>query len=123
MKVINIKSYRRNLKGTKSQRIEYVDALKGFAIFCVVWGHSLQYLKNEYDFYHNPILAIYLLQRLIREFGMNRLIDFPNINIWIYNLTVTPLIALSVLAICMEIIRFTSRYKYINGVLFGIRNY
>ncbi len=36
-------------------RIEYIDALKGFAIFCVVWGHSLQYLKKGHDFYHNPI--------------------------------------------------------------------
>lgn len=39
----------------KSKRIEYIDALKGFAIFCVLWGHSLQYLKKEYDFFHNPI--------------------------------------------------------------------
>lgn len=37
------------------QRIEYIDALKGLAIFFVLWGHSLQYLKNEADFFHNPI--------------------------------------------------------------------
>jgi fucose 4-O-acetylase-like acetyltransferase len=35
------------------QRIEFIDALKGFAIFCVLWGHSLQYLRNEDDFFHN----------------------------------------------------------------------
>ena len=39
----------------KNQRIEHIDALKGFAIFCVLWGHSLQYLKNGYDFFHNPM--------------------------------------------------------------------
>ena len=38
---------------TESRRIEYVDALKGIAIFCVLWGHSLQYLQNGYDFFHN----------------------------------------------------------------------
>ena len=39
----------------EKQRIEYIDVLKGFAIFCVLWGHSLQYLKNGYDFFHNPM--------------------------------------------------------------------
>ena len=39
----------------KKQRIEYIDALKGIAIFFVLWGHSLQYLKNGYDFFHNPM--------------------------------------------------------------------
>lgn len=39
------------------QRIEHIDALKGFAIFCVLWGHSLQYLRNGYDFFHNPMFA------------------------------------------------------------------
>ena len=42
-------------KTKKKQRIEYIDALKAFAIFCVLWGHSLQYLKNGYDFFHNPM--------------------------------------------------------------------
>ncbi|HSI76282.1 MAG TPA: acyltransferase family protein [Lunatimonas sp.] len=37
------------------KRIEYIDALKGFAIFLVLWGHSLQYLKNGYDAFQNPV--------------------------------------------------------------------
>jgi fucose 4-O-acetylase-like acetyltransferase len=37
-----------------NKRIEFIDALKGFAIFCVLWGHSLQYLRGNYDFFHNP---------------------------------------------------------------------
>jgi fucose 4-O-acetylase-like acetyltransferase len=39
----------------KGKRIEFVDALKGFAIFLVLWGHSIQYLKNGTDFFHNPV--------------------------------------------------------------------
>ncbi len=38
-----------------NKRIEYIDALKGFAIFIVIWGHSLLNLKNGYDFFHNPV--------------------------------------------------------------------
>lgn len=34
-------------------RIEYIDALKGFAIYLVVWGHALQFLRNGHDFWHN----------------------------------------------------------------------
>jgi fucose 4-O-acetylase-like acetyltransferase len=40
---------------TKKKRIDYIDLLKGFAIFCVLWGHSLQYLRNGADFFHNPV--------------------------------------------------------------------
>jgi fucose 4-O-acetylase-like acetyltransferase len=40
---------------TKTGRIEYVDTLKCFAIFCVLWGHAMQYLKGSYDFFHNPM--------------------------------------------------------------------
>lgn len=43
------------IKGHDKQRIEHIDALKGFAIFCVLWGHSVQYLRNGYDFFHNPV--------------------------------------------------------------------
>ncbi|MDR0546190.1 MAG: acyltransferase family protein [Dysgonamonadaceae bacterium] len=38
-----------------TKRIEFIDALKGFAIFCVLWGHALQYLRGNYDFFHNPL--------------------------------------------------------------------
>jgi fucose 4-O-acetylase-like acetyltransferase len=37
------------------KRIEFIDLLKGFAIFLVLWGHSLQYLRNNSDFFHNTI--------------------------------------------------------------------
>ena len=33
-------------------RLKYIDGLKGFAIFCVLWGHSIQYMRND-DFFHN----------------------------------------------------------------------
>jgi fucose 4-O-acetylase-like acetyltransferase len=39
------------------KRIEYVDALKGFGIFCVLWGHSIQYLRTDSSFLENEIYA------------------------------------------------------------------
>ena len=37
------------------QRIEYLDALKGFAIFLVIWGHCIQYLKKDIDVFQNTV--------------------------------------------------------------------
>lgn len=37
-----------------AQRIQYFDNIKAFAIFCVVWGHSVQYLSNN-DYFSNTV--------------------------------------------------------------------
>jgi fucose 4-O-acetylase-like acetyltransferase len=36
------------------QRVEFLDIIKAFAIFCVVWGHSVQYLYSS-DFLSNKV--------------------------------------------------------------------
>jgi fucose 4-O-acetylase-like acetyltransferase len=36
-------------------RVEFIDSLKGLAIFFVLWGHSVQYLNNGTDAFKNPI--------------------------------------------------------------------
>lgn len=41
-----------------ANRISSIDALKGFAIFIVVWGHSLQYLRRDSDFFDNPVFTL-----------------------------------------------------------------
>ena len=43
------------MKIKPTQRIEFIDSVKGFAIFCVLWGHCIQYLKDNADFFHNPV--------------------------------------------------------------------
>lgn len=48
-------------------------------------------------------LAIYLLQKLILEDLTDRIIDFPNINLWVYNLLVTPFVSFVILVICLII--------------------
>ena len=35
-------------------RIQYLDYIKAFAIFCVVWGHSIQHLSKN-DYFANPV--------------------------------------------------------------------
>ncbi|MDO6712872.1 acyltransferase family protein [Aliiglaciecola sp. 2_MG-2023] len=64
-------------------------------------------------------LSIYLLQRLILEGMLDKIIDFPNMKIWVYNLIVTPLISLVVLGLCLIIVQITQRIKYADLLLFG----
>lgn len=40
------------------KRIQFVDSLKGFAIICVVWGHSIQHFRNGHDAFTNPMFEI-----------------------------------------------------------------
>lgn len=39
----------------KKTRIQFIDSLKGFAIFLVVWGHSIQYVWSNYSFYDDKV--------------------------------------------------------------------
>jgi fucose 4-O-acetylase-like acetyltransferase len=49
-----------NYRNLSTQRIEYIDLLKCYAIFCVLWGHAIQYLKAGADFLDNPVNAFIL---------------------------------------------------------------
>jgi len=41
------------------KRIEYLDAIKGFAIFLVLWGHCIQFLSNNNCFNDKAFSLIY----------------------------------------------------------------
>lgn len=42
---------------TKTDRVLYLDLLKCFAIFLVIWGHSIQYFKST-AYFDEPIYRI-----------------------------------------------------------------
>lgn len=64
-------------------------------------------------------LAIYLIQRLLLEKWANELIDFPNMNLWVYNLLVTPLFSVIILLFCFLLIKIVQKNKYAELLLFG----
>ena len=46
------------LEFTKMKRIQFIDSLKGFAIFCVLWGHVIQHFRNGDNAFANPVFEI-----------------------------------------------------------------
>ncbi|MDD8037541.1 MAG: acyltransferase family protein, partial [Thomasclavelia ramosa] len=38
-----------------NNRIEYIDFIKGFTIFLVVWGHAIQNISQNGSFWNNPM--------------------------------------------------------------------
>jgi hypothetical protein len=64
-------------------------------------------------------LEIYILQVIIIETILTRIIDFSNTNMWLYSLIITPIIAIVVFIFCIIIIKLIQKNKYINFLLFG----
>jgi fucose 4-O-acetylase-like acetyltransferase len=69
--------------------------------------------------YGQYTLEIYILQVIIIETILTKIIDFGNINTWIYSLVITPIIAICVFVMCIIIIKIIQKNKIINLLLFG----
>ncbi len=64
-------------------------------------------------------LSIYILQVIILENIVNRILNFPAVNLWIYNLIITPFITLLIIILCIGISRIISKNKYLSIFLLG----
>jgi fucose 4-O-acetylase-like acetyltransferase len=69
--------------------------------------------------YGQYTLEIYILQVIVIETILTRIIDFPSMNMWLYSLVITPIIAIIVFIFCIIIIKLIKKNKYINILLFG----
>jgi len=64
-------------------------------------------------------LAIYILQEPILEIWLSRLVNFDSVNVWIYNLAITPAVSLVVACICVSTAELINRHKRVSLLLFG----
>ena len=69
--------------------------------------------------YGKYTLEIYILQVIIIETILTCVIDFSNINMWLYSLVITPVIAVFVFVFCIVIIRIIQKNRIANLILFG----
>jgi fucose 4-O-acetylase-like acetyltransferase len=87
------------------------------ALFNKIYKENV--ISKYFGKYGKYTLEIYILQVIIIETVITRVIDFPNINIWVYSLAVTPVISVFVFALCIVIIRIIERNRIANLILFG----
>jgi hypothetical protein len=65
------------------------------------------------------ILGIYGIQAILLQRVMHNLLDFANVNIWIYRFLITPTTATFVFFVSILIIRWIQQNKWLSFVLFG----
>jgi fucose 4-O-acetylase-like acetyltransferase len=88
-----------------------------YALFQIIYRENILFIcLSEIGKYS---LAIYILHIYIIYKLLHRLIDFSAVNIWIYNLAVTPLIALLVLCFCIVIAKIIHKNKFAEILFFG----
>jgi surface polysaccharide O-acyltransferase-like enzyme len=64
-------------------------------------------------------LGLYPLQAIVLQRIMNNLLDFPNINIWVYRFIITPTTATFTLFVSVLIVRLIQRNDRLTFILFG----
>ena len=89
---------------------------KGNAIFKYLAG----YRKYTLEIYILQAVVIRVVKTII-ETVLIQVIDFPNINMWLYSLIITPVIAAFVFVFCIIIIKIIQKSRIGNLILFGIK--
>lgn len=64
-------------------------------------------------------LGIYILQTFILEWFLRVVICFDEVNIWIYNLVITPIISAAVLMLCLFILKYVEHSKIARRLIMG----
>lgn len=91
----------------------------------VFWFMLFQKVWTECGFFSilsragTMTMSIYILQSVILERILPLFFDFSNVDIWVYNLIITPCFALIVGVVCIFLTRFIARFKLVNTLLFG----
>ena len=75
--------------------------------------HSLIFEWGRYT------LGIYILQTFLLESFLKRHLVFTDLNPWIFNLIVAPIISLIVMILCVGIIKLIQTNKYLSLILLG----
>ncbi|GHU07172.1 acyltransferase/acetyltransferase [Spirochaetia bacterium] len=120
-RIFSFRTFSFNFSNTPVALYRLLTGISGsiflFSVFARTYKGNKDYSKlSSYGKY---TLEIYILQVILIETMLTKMIDFPNINIWVYSLVITPIIALMVFILCVVIIKFIQKCKYIDFILFG----
>lgn len=88
-----------------------------FVLFMKIYRNNLIFRALTYAGTYT--MGIYIFQKFILEILLNKLFDFPNVNIWVYNFVIMPLIAMIVGFVCIFIIKLFEKNKTLLLLLIG----
>jgi fucose 4-O-acetylase-like acetyltransferase len=121
LKLYSWKTFEFNCSDALKGIYRMVTGVSGSIFFLALFNKAykekavLKYLGG----YGKYTLEIYILQVIIIETFLTRMIDFPNNNIWLYSMVITPVIAALVFVFCIMIIRIIQKNRMANLILFG----
>lgn len=77
-----------------------------------------QYFLKGLTKYGQDTLGIYIMQSVLLEIILARLINLDGVNIWIFSFIVCPLLSLIVMDICYKLVTWIKRRKKLNFICF-----
>lgn len=77
---------------------------------------KINYLISEWGRY---TLGIYILQVFLLETFLKKYLVFTNLNPWLFNLVVAPVISLIVMILCVVLIKLIQTNRYLSFMLLG----
>ena len=84
---------------------------------------SKVYRNNAFFTALNPIgamtLGIYTTQFGLLELGLSKVINLSQVNLWLFSFVFAPAIALTVLAVCVVLVKILSKNKYLSLLFIG----
>lgn len=120
-KLIRLRTFDVNLLNLDVSVFRFVIGAAGSLFF-----FCLFYLLNKkvgtHQFLSNigkETLGIYIIQFLLLEVGLRKLIHFDLTDKWIFNLIITPLIAIVVLIVCNYFVSLIKKNKHLSLFLMG----
>ena len=72
--------------------------------------------------YGRETLGIYLLQTFILEIALSKILNFDEVNIWLFNFVIAPVISVIVLCICLWMIKQIRKSQVLSLLLLGTKN-
>ncbi len=69
--------------------------------------------------YGKYTIGIYILQTFLLETFLRHYLDFDNVNSWVFNLLIAPLLSILILVLCTYLSKILDRYKYTAFLFLG----
>jgi len=66
-------------------------------------------------------LGVYVVQKVVLEMGLKRVLNFDGLGFWEFNFVVVPLLSVGILLLCIAAIKIIRRSRYMSFALFGER--